>query len=617
MKITKKLQILAFVALSSCGLTTLVSGAESRVYIRFDPAGKGAVTAAVTAAGGRVHYEFDALNAIAASLPEEALAGLGRNAAVRGVEPDPERHLLADTEPYGVAMVGAPAAILAGGDGTGITVGVIDSGVYTGHADFSGVTIDGYPKERVTQTRVKGKVTTVIVPLTADDEEFWARDHLGHGTHVTGTIGAAANGFGVVGVSPGKVKIFMVKVFGDTGNWVYSSTLLDAAQKAKQGGARIISMSLGGGAPSTTERDGLALLYSQNTLLVAAAGNDGTTSMSYPASYDSVISVAAIDAAKVVADFSQKNSEVELAAPGVAVLSTVPFVNSASVTVGAATFNGDPLEFAATGSANGILVDGGLAESVNSAWSGMIVLVQRGSISFYDKVMNVQNSGGLAAVIYNNVPGELLGTLGAGNTSLIPAIGLSDTDGAALLELLGQSATVTNTQTIPGSGYEAWSGTSMATPHVSGAAALIWSKYPTATAAQVRQALTSTAEDLGAAGRDTAYGYGLVRADFALAELAVIVGSGGSGDTKSPVITEVRSRVTNAKRGSFEITWTTDEPATSSVSLTGYGTYSDTALVKAHRMTFNGTKGATYSYTVSSTDASGNISTAGPYLHQN
>ncbi|HVE87272.1 MAG TPA: S8 family serine peptidase, partial [Myxococcales bacterium] len=66
------------------------------------------------------------------------------------------------------------------------------------------------------------------------------------------------------------------------------------------------------------------------------------------------------------------------------------------------------------------------------------------------------------------------------------------------------------------SGYEAWDGTSMATPHVSGVAALIWSAYPTKTATQVRAALQNTARDLGAAGRDNAYGYGLVQAKAAL-----------------------------------------------------------------------------------------------------
>ncbi|GEM_PF-841725 len=557
-------------AVSSVQAEEVTPPGFSRVYINIQTGGKGAVVSALAAAGGKVHYEFDGIGAIAASIPNQALAGLSRNPNVSMIEPDPQRFLLADTQPYGIGMIGAPQAITAGtsatsvpgeknyADGTGITVGVIDSGIYPGHDDFADVNIGGYPTELTVTTTVKGRgkptTTTETTPLGPDDETFWGRDYLGHGTHVTGTIAAAANNLGVVGVSPGKVNIFMVKVFGDAGNWVYSSTLLDAAQQAKQGGANIISMSLGGGVPSSSEESGLNQLYAQNVLLVAAAGNDGTTAYSYPASYNSVISVAAIDSAKLVADFSQKNSQVELAAPGVSVLSTLPYINTASVTVNGSTFTGDPIEFAAQGTATGTLIDGGLADTMNSAWAGKVVLVQRGSISFYDKVMNVQNSDGLAVVIYNNAPGGFLGTLGAGNSSTIPAISVSDTDGMSLKGQLGLSATVTNTELIPASGFGSWNGTSMATPHVSGAAALIWSKYPNATAAQVRDALDLGAEDLGTPNRDTSFGYGLVRADVALNKLQTILTTVGPTQPLSVVVGT--DKVTYVNRDTVTITAT-------------------------------------------------------------
>ncbi|HET7746168.1 MAG TPA: S8 family serine peptidase, partial [Vicinamibacteria bacterium] len=70
------------------------------------------------------------------------------------------------------------------------------------------------------------------------------------------------------------------------------------------------------------------------------------------------------------------------------------------------------------------------------------------------------------------------------------------------------------------SGYEAWNGTSMATPHVSAVAALVWSCDTTKSAADVRAALTSTARDAGAAGRDTSYGWGIVQARAAALALA-------------------------------------------------------------------------------------------------
>ncbi|MBW6474412.1 MAG: S8 family serine peptidase, partial [Anaerolineaceae bacterium] len=255
-------------------------------------------------------------------------------------------------------------------------------------------------------------------------------------------------------------------------------------------------------------------LYSAGILSIAAAGNEGTTAYNYPASYSSVVSVAAIDSNKVVAEFSQYNNQVELAAPGVSVLSTVPFLNNASITVAGETCNGHPVEFAALGEANGVLEDGGLCTTTGS-WTGKVVLCQRGDISFLDKVMNVQNSGGTAAVIYNNEPGDLLATLGEGSSS-IPAIGITQEDGNTLIVKLGQSAVVESSFEQNVSAYEAWDGTSMATPHVSGVAALIWSANPNWTNVQIRNALTGSALDLGNAGRDVYYGFGLVQAKAAL-----------------------------------------------------------------------------------------------------
>jgi len=82
--------------------------------------------------------------------------------------------------------------------------------------------------------------------------------------------------------------------------------------------------------------------------------------------------------------------------------------------------------------------------------------------------------------------------------------------------MLGQSSTLVTTEPEVGSGYEAWDGTSMATPHVSGVAALIWSADPSLTNVQIREAMDATAEDLGDPGRDVYYGYGLVQAKAAL-----------------------------------------------------------------------------------------------------
>ena len=241
----------------------------------------------------------------------------------------------------------------------------------------------------------------------------WNVDRCGHGTHVVGTIAAAmGNNIGVAGVSPGINSLYMVKVFGDDCSWTYSSTLVDAANRCKMAGASIISMSLGGGVKSRTEQSAFDKLYSDSGILsVAAAGNDGNTRKSYPASYPSAILVAAVDATNTVADFSQQNDQVELAAPGVNVLSTVPWLSENSLAVDGTAYHGNHIENAAYGAGVGVIVDGGLCDSTEN-WSGKVVLCERGTISFYDKVMNVESGFGVAVVIYSNTSGNFSGTAG-------------------------------------------------------------------------------------------------------------------------------------------------------------------------------------------------------------
>ena len=583
-------------------LVVAVTGfsAEKRVWVQYQSGAKGPVMAALAGAGGRVHYEFDNLGAIAVSLPEQALAGLSRNPNVAFVEPDPIRMLSGQTTPYGIDMVEASTVQSAGVDGSGIVVGVIDSGVFASHEDFAGLSLAGEPSGNPTTT-----------------EAAWNRDRDSHGTHVVGTIAAQNNALGVIGVAPGVSEIYMVKVFGDTGNWIYSSTLVQACNNAaNNGGAKIISMSLGGGTPSSTEQAGMDALYNSGVLLIAAAGNAGNTTISYPAGYSSVMSVAAVDSTKTVADFSQKNATVEIAAPGVGVLSTVSYRNAA-LTVDSTSYMAGALEKTKQATASGILVDGGRATSTNSSWSGKVVLVERGDISFRDKVTNVEKSGGKAAIIYNNEPGGFSGTLGGGKPLKIPAISITQEDGIALIAMTGQTANVSTVANIDVSGYDYFDGTSMATPHVSGVAALVWSANSGATAAQVRQALSSTAEDLGATGRDNSYGYGLVNAQAAV---DAITGVEPPPPPPPPppgedlVISEETANSTHPKNGSFNVTWLTNVPATSDVTING-SIYPDPdpGLVTSHVRAFRGSRGATYTITVTSTDANGNTTTSAAF----
>lgn len=444
--------------------------------------------AAVRAAGAKVVLDLGPQNAVAAHIPPHALNGLSRNPNIESIEVDGLRVPMAQTTPYGIGMVEADQVSAA--NAANRKVCIIDSGYSLQHEDLA--------DSGVTGTNDSGTGN-------------WYVDNSGHGTHVAGTIAAMNNAVGVVGVVPG-VKLHIIKVFGDDGSWTYSSSLVSALNKCRDAGANVVSMSLGGSLKNGVEDRAFASAYNAGVLSIAAAGNDGNNRTSYPAGYASVVSVAAVDSNKNKASFSQYNKDVELAAPGVGVLSTIPWIGTHSLTAGGTTWTGGGMEGSASSSGtSGILANGGLCDTNgNGAWAAKVVLCQRGTVTFADKVNNVQSGGGVAAVIYNNVAGGFSGTLNG--TSAIPAIGLSDTDGAAALTQVGQSGTVVNLVTKPASGYDAWDGTSMATPHVSGVAALVWSCNPAWTNKQIRTALIATAEDLGVAGRDVNYGYGLVRA---------------------------------------------------------------------------------------------------------
>jgi serine protease len=463
---------------------------------------------AVRAGGGVPIYEFPGLGVVAARLPAQALQGLRNNPNVEYIEDDPVRELYAQTTPYGIPMVQANQVAFADANAGACKVCIIDSGFYMSHEDLQ--------EANVTVTTDSGSGDPLV-------------DGCGHGSHVAGTIAALGNTTGVTGVIPsGGVALHIVKVFGNDCSWSYSSDLINALNKCKAAGSKVVSMSLGGTFSSRTEQSAFNTAWNEGVLSIAAAGNDGNNRKSYPASYSSVVSVAAIDANKNVATFSQFNSEVDIAAPGVGILSTVPW-KGASLTVGTSKY----LASGITGSAesegvSGALAGGGLCDSSGS-WSGKVVLCERGGISFRDKVNNVLAGGGAAAVIYNNVSGGFAGTCddGTGTTcDGIPAISISQEDGQALVSAsLGATGTIVNS-TTPGSGYEAWDGTSMATPHVSGVAALVWSNFPARSNADIRNALEQTAQDLGAAGRDNYYGHGLVQAKAAYDLLA-----GGSSCT--------------------------------------------------------------------------------------
>jgi thermitase len=169
--------------------------------------------------------------------------------------------------------------------------------------------------------------------------------------------------------------------------------------------------------------------------------------------------------------------------------------------------------------------------------------------------------------------------------------------------------------------YDWKSGTSMASPHVAGIAAVLWAHLPSPTNAQIRSIIENSAEATGAMGQNL-----LAWTEHGRVNLHRALTYDGSPpdpdpdpdpvDTTPPVITNVTATKPNAGP-SFVVSWDTDEPATTVVTLTCCGVHSDDALVTSHSLNFRGEKRVTYEYFVSSTDAAGNEATAGPFYHSN
>ncbi|AVX19934.1 MULTISPECIES: S8 family peptidase [Carboxydocella] len=265
--------------------------------------------------------------------------------------------------PWGVAVLAGPqVASQLGVNGSGVRVGVLDTGIDLQHPDL----------------KVAGGIA-----LTGDSFQ----DDNGHGTHVAGIIAAQDNSQGVVGIAPG-VELFAIKALNSAGSGWYSD-IAAGLEWAIKNRLDIVNLSLGGKQNNPLLRYAVKRAARAGILLMAAAGNAGNEegkgdTVLYPARYPEVMAVGAIDRQWQRAPFSSTGPALDLVAPGVEILST-----------------------------------------------------------------------------------------------------------------------------IPGGDYKVMSGTSMASPHITGLAALLKSAYPRLKAKEIRQRLTAGAIDLGSKGWDSWYGYGL------------------------------------------------------------------------------------------------------------
>lgn len=182
-----------------------------------------------------------------------------------------------------------------------VKVAVLDTGIDLNHEDL------------------KGKVTASKNCTDSNTEN----DLYGHGTHVSGIISANTNNnLGVAGVGY-NISLINAKGLGDDGSGYYS-WLASCLVWAADNGAKVINMSLGGSADAQILFDAVNYAWNKGVVLVAAAGNSGSNSPSYPAFYPHVLSVAATDSKDAMASFSNYGSWVKVAAPGVNIYSTLP-----------------------------------------------------------------------------------------------------------------------------------------------------------------------------------------------------------------------------------------------------------------------------------------------------
>jgi thermitase len=188
--------------------------------------------------------------------------------------------------------------------GNGVRVAVVDTGIDGDHPDLES----------------KIALQKDLVNNDADAED----DADGHGTHVAGTIGAATNNSrGVAAVCPG-CKLMVAKSGGGGENGFTDADIAQGIYWSVNNRARAINLSLGSKGKSRVLEHAVDYAWDHGVVVVAAAGNENTARPRYPAAYKHVISVSATNQQNKRAPFSNYGSTVDVAAPGVEILSTVP-----------------------------------------------------------------------------------------------------------------------------------------------------------------------------------------------------------------------------------------------------------------------------------------------------
>jgi subtilisin family serine protease len=491
------------------------------------------------APAAKVTGEFDiALNAVAVELNGTSLDTLRTAPQVASADYEGLYYPVADDPDLGIidAIQAWSQAGGAANAGAGVKVGVVDTGIDATHPCFSDA---GYaPQQQFGDRRFTNNkvISAKVFNMRAKNQGFTAEAIQDHGTHVAGTVAcnfltpATVNGvlipYAMSGVAP-KALLGNYNVFPDQVVNARSEDIVDALEAAYEDGFDIANMSLGGG--SSGIRDLLAMatdnLDEANMVVAVAAGNSGPGHFTI-------------------------ESPGKAARALTAGASTVPHFVGASLSVGTASYGVAAGDFevvsANTTAPLGVVLSGTSLSTACAALpanslSGKIAVIARGTCTFSQKIRNAQDAGAIVAIVVNNVAGDpiAMGLGGIANEPTIPAYMTSRDNRAALMAANGQSATVSAAlsyfstsnvdimagfssqgptdvdfrvkpdvvapgvnvlSSVPATACAAppcfafFQGTSMATPHLAGSAAVVRGQHPTWSAAQIRSAIVNTAE---------------------------------------------------------------------------------------------------------------------------